>query len=103
MSVGIGGEVIISGVTAGAYGSFTASGEGNKFCFNSMNVSPVSLNYGNLNVSIGDLGFFDDFLELLTIAILGLCKGQVRTALSSALTPVIVEQLRKVMPLCESL
>lgn len=102
-SVGIGGTANVSGVTANATGSFTASVNGNKVCLDSVHISTASVDYGSINVSIDGLGFFNSLLSPLTDAFVNLFKGQIRSAISSAVTPVINSQVNKVMPQCQNL
>ncbi|AXG71442.1 hypothetical protein KORDIASMS9_03699 [Kordia sp. SMS9] len=101
--VGIGGSASVSGVTAAATGTFSASVDGSKVCLNTIALSAASVNYGNVDVSIGGLGIFNKFIGVLTDMISGLFKGQIRGAISSAITPIINRELDNVMPQCESL
>jgi hypothetical protein len=102
-SVGIGGSATVSGVTVDATGSFTASIEGSNVCLSAITLSAASINYANVAVSIDGLGIFNAFLKPLTELITGLFKGQIRGAISSAVTPIINKELKTVMPQCQSL
>lgn len=102
-SVGIGGTATASNVSTEASGGFTASVEGGKICLSAINLSNVSVNYGSLNVSIDGLGIFNSLLSPLTDAIIGLFKGPIKGAISSAITPVINSQIKGVLPQCGNL
>lgn len=102
-SVGLGGTATVKGTTVNATGSFTASIDGNKVCLNSVIISNASIDYGNVDVSIDGLGIFNSFLSPLIDVIVGLFKGQIRGAISSALTPLINKEVSSVIPQCKNL
>ncbi|WP_346882202.1 hypothetical protein [uncultured Algibacter sp.] len=102
-SVGIGGTANVSGISTNASGSFSASVENGKVCLNAIDLSSVGVDYGSVNVSIDGLGFFNSFISPVTDAIVGLFKGQIRGAISNAITPMINAQIRGILPQCKSL
>ncbi|VAW70646.1 hypothetical protein MNBD_GAMMA09-3626 [hydrothermal vent metagenome] len=102
-SIGISGKVSASDVVTTAKGSFNADINGAKICLSQINLSQLSVNYGNTSVSIDGLGIFNTFLKPLEDFILNIFKGQIRSAIASALTPVINTEVEKLLPLCGDL
>lgn len=102
-SVGISGSAVVSGVSGGASGSFSASVNGSQVCLNSMTISALDINYSNISVNIDGLGIFNTFLSPLTSLIIGLFNGQIKGAISSALKPVLNTQANNALPQCQSL
>ncbi|EDP95161.1 hypothetical protein U8527_13175 [Kordia algicida OT-1] len=101
-STGINGSANVTAVKAQSTGSFTASIDGEKVCLEAIMLSPPVINYGNVNVHVGGLGAFSEFtvpLEEMTMAIF---KGQVREAISSAVSPIINQTLKTIVPQCQN-
>lgn len=102
-SVGIGGTATASGVSGSATGSFTASVNANSVCLNSITMSDLSINYGNLSIDVDGLGIFNTFLSPLISLFTGLFEGPISSAISSALKPVLNTQINNAMPQCQNL
>lgn len=102
-SIGISGKAIVDRVTAVATGSFTANIDKDKICLSAITLSTVSINYEDLDIYIDELGLFNSFLRPLIDEIAELFKWQIRGAISSAITPIINNELINVMPQYENL
>lgn len=102
--VGISGKATVSGTTVHAAGSFTASlsDSGSKICLDKVSVSNATIDYGNVHVTIDGLGIFNSILSPLIDAIVGLFKGQIRSAIASALTPILNSKINGELPLCQN-
>lgn len=102
-SVVIGGTAMISGVYANASGSFNTSVINGKVCLDAIHLSPVDVNYGNTNVNINSLGFFNSLINPLSNTIMDLINGSVRNAISNAITPIIYSQINRILPQCQNI
>ena len=102
-SVSIGGTATVSGITGSAGGTFFAGVNNNQVCLNSLTITALSVNYSNIDVSIDGLGIFNTFLSPLVDAIVGLFKGQILSAISSAITPILNSVVNGAMPQCQNL
>lgn len=101
-SIRIYGIAGISGLRATAIGTFNASTDENRVCINTITFSTVSINYST-QVSLNELGIFNVFSTPLNEMIAELFKGQIRGAISSAITPIINEEFKNLTPQCQSL
>lgn len=101
-STGINGSATVASVKAQSTGSFTASIDGEKVCLDSIICSPPVINYGNVNVHVGGLGVFSEFTAPLIELNIGIFKGQVREAISSAVSPIINQTLKTIVPQCQN-
>lgn len=101
-SVGLSGNVSVSGVSISATGDFNAT-LGTQLCLTAMDVMNPNLNYGNININIDGLGILNELLGPLEDFILGLVKGQIIGLIESAITPPINSAISSALPLCTSL
>ncbi|KAA5533708.1 hypothetical protein F0919_14340 [Taibaiella lutea] len=101
-SVGLSGNVSVSGVSISATGDFNAT-LGTQLCLTSMDVMNPNLNYNNVNINIDGLGILNELLGPLEDFILGLVKGQIISLIESSITPPINSAISGALPLCTSL
>lgn len=98
-SVGISGSVSISSASVASGGDFIASTANGQVSITYLDVEGLSINYQGLSVSIDGLGIFNKFLSPLEDVILGQFQGPIRNLIAGAITPVINNQLAKLLPL----
>lgn len=101
--VGISGTVKATKVTAVTKGSFSATIKGSQACLEQITLSQLSINYGSASINIDGLGVFNTFLKPLEDFILSQFKGNIRSAVAAALTPVLNSEISKVLPLCDNI
>ena len=102
-SVGISGNATLSSITAHANGVYTASSINGQVCLTALDVRSLIVNYGSVHVDIDGLGIFNSLLGPLVDAITSLFNGQIKSAIGSAITPLIDEEIAKILPQCKSL
>lgn len=100
---GISGSAIVSGVGATATGSIKGSIDVNSVIIYEITLSGISINYDNVFVSVDGTGVFDPISAQLKEAVTGLFKEQVREAISSAMTPLVNQEIEAVLPQRHSL
>jgi hypothetical protein len=101
-SVGIGGNVTMSSASLHATGNFDAT-IGDQLCLTHIGINNPGLNYGNININIDGLGFFNDMLQPLQNFIMGQVKGPVINLIQGAMTPAVNTALNSVFPQCTGL
>lgn len=101
-SVGISGNVTVSGVSISATGDFKAS-LGTQLCLTTIDVMNPNLNYNNLGINIDGLGILNELLGPLENFILGLVKGQIIGLIQNAITPPINNAIGGILPQCTNL
>jgi hypothetical protein len=97
---GISGKVTATSVTVSGGGTFHAGVNGENICLEQLYFDQLHVDYGKLTVHINGLGFFNLFLAPLKNLILSLFKGQIRSALSGALTSILNDQFNSSLPMC---
>ncbi len=102
-SVKIEGTANAGRISATATGSIKASTNGNSVSLNAITFSGISVNYEGLEVSTGGLGIFNGVSERLKEAVMGLFRSQINGAISSAMTPIINEEINSVLPKSDNL
>jgi hypothetical protein len=102
-SVGINGSATISGINGLANGSFVATVSSGQVCLSSASISTMAISCDNINVSVDGLGIFSFLLDPLVNAIVGLFRGQITSAIGSAVTPVLNSKINGILPICQNL
>lgn len=98
--IGMGGEVIISGVSIRANGDYEAS-KGSELCLKSINIKNSDLNYVNLEVNINDLGDFNKVLHLVEDYFLNLVKGPIINLIKNSVTAPLNKTINDFLPVCQ--
>lgn len=102
-SAKIQGVANVGGISATATGSIKASTNADGISLNAITLSGISINYEGLEISIDRLGIFNGVSGLLKDAVMELFREQVHGAISSAMTPIIKEEINSVLPISHNL
>lgn len=102
-SAKIQGVANVGRISATATGSIKASINADGISLNAITLSAISINYERLEISIDRLGIFDGVSGLLKEAVMGLFREQVLGAISSAMAPIINEEINSVLPKSHSI
>jgi len=102
-NVDISGSATVSGLRASAAGFFSASVNDESVCMDSISMSNMDINYGDLSIDVDSLGIFSFLVNPLVNFIAGTFKGPITGAIANALKPVINGQVNGVLPQCQNL
>lgn len=102
-NVSLGGSATASGLVASAAGFFSASVNDESVCLDSISMSNMDVNYRDITVDVDSLGVFSFLLNPLVNVIVGCFRGQITSAIASALKPVINNQVNGILPQCQNL
>ncbi len=98
--VGISGKVTAKGVTGKGDATFTATLSVSKSCLTACHITDLSLNYSDIDITIDDLGIFNDLLQPLVDAINALFGSYIKDELSSVVKGVLNDLLKDMIPYC---
>jgi len=98
--VGISGNVSAKGVIGTGAMTYVAT-LGNTNCLTSVSIKSLSLSYSDIDVNLGGLGVFNDFLAPLVDLVDDLFGNQIRNALTPVIEDAIDDAIQDyVVPLC---